>query len=257
MNTPDLATIQSLLPAIMFASIRPGAALIAVPVFGSAQVPIIVRFMIALAIGIQSTPISHATALAEELSGNGGLVIIAREIVVGLALGFAVQTGFAAASIAGELAGNAMGFGLASVVNPLSGSGSPILAHAMSVFATLVFLATDGHLAFIAVLHDTYSVLPIDGGGLPPQGFASIVMLGGAMFAAGMVIAAPVVLGVVVVQLVMAILARSAPALNLFAVGLPAAALAGLALLAMSLPSMGEAIARSLTASIEAARTPW
>jgi flagellar biosynthesis protein FliR len=240
-----------MLPGLMLASIRPGAAFLAAPVFGLSQVPVVVRFVLALAIGLPS--LLAAQVPVEGFVGVAGFLMLVGEVVIGLALGFALQTGFAAASIAGEAIGNAMGLGFASMIDPTSGRGTPAISQALSILATLLFLSIDGHLAFVTVIIESYRALPMGGGLLSAQAVGGIIALGGAMFASAVTLALPVVTGVILIQLVMALLARSAPAMNLFAVGLPAALLGGLVLFAFALPVMGQAIIRTLTMALEAA----
>jgi flagellar biosynthesis protein FliR len=179
--------------------------------------------------------------------------MIAGEVIIGLALGFALQTGFAAASIAGEAISNAMGLGFASMIDPASGRATPAVSQALSIVATLLFLAIDGHLAFVTVIVESFRLLPMGGGLISAAAVQAIIALGGAMFASAVMVALPVVTGVILIQLVMALLARSAPAMNLFAVGLPAALLGGLILFAFALPVMGQAMVRTLTATLQAA----
>jgi flagellar biosynthesis protein FliR len=242
-----------MLPGLMLASIRPGAAFLAAPIFGLSQVPVVMRFVLALAVGVPSLLVAQVPV--DGLVGVAGFPMLVGEVVIGLALGFALQTGFAAASIAGEAIGNAMGLGFASMIDPISGRGTPAMSQALSILATLLFLSIDGHLAFVTVIIESYRALPMGGGLLSAQAVGGIVALGGAMFASAVTLALPVVTGVILIQLVMALLARSAPAMNLFAVGLPAALLGGLVLLAFALPVMGQAIIRTLTMTLEAAGT--
>jgi flagellar biosynthesis protein FliR len=242
-----------MLPALMLASIRPGAAFIAAPVFGLTQVPVVLRFLLALAVGVPSVFVAQIPV--EGLISLNGFLMIAGEIIIGLALGFALQTGFAAASIAGEAIGNAMGLGFASMIDPASGRATPAVSQALSIVATLLFLAIDGHLAFVTVIVESFRLLPMGGGLISAAAVQAIIALGGAMFASAVMVALPVVTGVILIQLVMALLARSAPAMNLFAVGLPAALLGGLVLFAFALPVMGQAMVRTLTATLQAAST--
>lgn len=236
----DLVALEAALPGLIFASIRPGAALLAAPVFGGVQTPVQLRFIVALAIGLAGHDVP---ASFEALSGAQGMIGIAREAVVGLALGFGLQLGFAAASVAGEAIGNAMGLGFASLVDPLNGHGSPIAGQALSMLAMMIFLGMDGHLAFFRLIVEA----------APPDLFGAahgLALMGGGVLQSGMTIALPVVAGVLVAQLALALVARAAPALNLFAIGLPAALLAGLLLFAASLPAMSIAIARAVEAGL-------
>ena len=240
-----------MLPALMLASIRPGAAFLAAPVFGAPQVPVLLRFVLAVAVGVPGAMVATVILPPDGMVSVAGFALIIGEVIVGLALGFALQTGFAATSIAGEAIGNAMGLGFAATVDPMSGHGTPAVGQVLTILATLLFLSMDGHLAFITVVIESYRALPIGGGLLSADAAEAIVRLGGTMFAASVVLALPVVTGVILIQLVMALLARSAPALNLFAVGLPAALLGGLVLFAFATPMLGGAITRTLVATLE------
>ena len=251
MTGADIGAAQAMLPALMLAALRPGAAFMAAPVFSAPQVPLFLRFVLALAVGVPALGVARIFLPAEGLVSVAGIVLIIGEIVIGLALGFSLQIGFASTAIAGEAIGNAMGLGFAATIDPMSGHGTPALGQVLTVLATLLFLSINGHLAFIIVIVDSYRLIPLGGGLISAESVGALVALGGAMFAASVTLALPVVTGVILIQLVMALLARSAPALNLFAVGLPAAALGGLVLFAFAVPTMGHAVSRHLIATLE------
>ena len=240
-----------MLPALMLASVRPGAAFLAAPIFGAPQVPVLLRFIFAVAVGVPGSLLATAYLPPDGVASVAGVALIMGEIIIGLALGFALQTGFAATAIAGEAIGNTMGLGFAATIDPMSGTGTPAVGQVLTILATLLFLSMDGHLAFITIILESYRALPIGGGLISPEAVGAVIRLGGAMFAASVVLALPVVTGVILIQLVMAMLARSAPALNLFAVGLPAALLGGLILFAFAMPVIGNAITRSLVATLQ------
>ena len=240
-----------MLPALMLASLRPGAAFLAAPVLGAPQVPVLLRFVLAVAVGVPGSLMAPVILPPDGLVSPAGVLLLAGEILIGLALGFALQIGFAATAIAGETIGNAMGLGFAATVDPMSGAGTPAVGQVLTILATLLFLSMDGHLAFVTIILESYRALPVGGGLLSGEAIYAVVRMGGAMFAASVVLALPVVTGIILIQLVMALLARSAPALNLFAVGLPAALLGGLILFAFAMPVLGQAINRTLIATLD------
>jgi flagellar biosynthesis protein FliR len=245
---------QSFEPQLMlwlFAMIRPGAAFLAAPVFGARSVPIQIRLIIALAIGIPAASASTMALPAQGMVSVTGIAMIMSEIVLGLALGFAVQIGFAAAMLAGELISNTMGLGFASMTNPMSGQSSSAVGQFLNMVATFLFLATDGHLTLIAIIIDSYTALPPGQAWLSSAAISGIVQFGGLIFAAGLAIALPVGFAMILVQIVMAMIARSAPSLNLFSVGLPATLLAGIILLASALPVMSDAIQSAVDNGLE------
>ena len=254
MIAPGFAGVEAQLWLWLIAMIRPGAALMAAPIFGAAAVPVQLRIILSLAIGMAALNSVTFQMPPEGLASISGVALVASEAVAGLALGFALQIGYAAAFIAGETIANAMGLGFSSMVDPLTGNSTPVVGRFLSLVATFLLLIMDGHLMLIRFVVDSYTALPPGGGLMPAGAFESIAAFGSAMFSAGATIALPVTFTLILVQLVMAMLARTAPALNLFAVGMPAALLAGLVLLAIGAPVMGEAIEDSLRASLELAQ---
>jgi flagellar biosynthesis protein FliR len=238
----------------MVAMIRPGAAFLAAPVFGAAFVPVQLRLIVALAIGIPALSATNFVLPADGLASPAGFLLVAGEVMVGLALGFAVQIGFSAALLAGETIGNAMGLGFAGMIDPASGQQNPMLGQFLTILATFLFLAIGGHLALAAAIVESYRALPPGDAWLTAESIKGLVLFGGVLFAAGLSIALPVGFALILVQLVMAMLARSAPQLNLFSVGLPAALLAGIVLLAVAAPVLSEAIVGVLQQGLDEAR---
>lgn len=236
----------------MVAMLRPGAAFFAAPITGSSQVPLQLRLVISLAIGIPAVPLSGLHLPPDGMISADGLFLAIGEIVIGLALGFALQAGFAAALVAGETISNSMGLGFASMINPTNGQSSSAIGQLLTMMATFLFLASDGHLLFARILVESYRAFP-PGGSIPLQLFSELSGLGGLIFGAGLAIALPVAAALVLVQLIMGVLSRSAPSLNLFSVGMPAAMVTGIILLAMTAPLMADAILAAIRQGLDVA----
>jgi flagellar biosynthetic protein FliR len=254
MIAPGFAGVEAQLWLWLIAMIRPGAAMLAAPIFGAPATPVQLRLILSLAIGMAALNSVTITMPPGGILSLAGIAMIAGEVLCGLAMGFALQIGYAAAFIGGETIANAMGLGFASMVDPQSGAATPVVGQFLSIIATFILLTMDGHLLLIRYVVESYVALPPGGPMLPNQAVESLVQFGGSMFSAGVIIALPVGFALILVQIVMGVLARSAPALNLFAVGLPATLLAGLVLLAVAAPVMSEAIADALKASLDMAQ---
>jgi flagellar biosynthetic protein FliR len=255
MIAPGFANVEAQLWLWLIAMIRPGAAFVAAPVLGAAAVPIQIRLILSLAVGMAALNSVEIVLPEDGLASIAGVAMIAGEVLAGVALGFAIQLGYSAAYIAGEAIANAMGLGMATMIDPASGSSTPVIGQLLAIVGTFLFLSMDGHLLLIQFVVASYVALPPGGGLMPATAFQSIVTFGGSMFAAGVTIALPVAFTLVLVQIIMGVLARTAPALNLFAVGLPATLLAGLILLAIGAPVMGEGIIQSLQNGLDLARS--
>lgn len=239
----------------LVAMIRPGAAFLAAPIFGGRAVPVQLRLILSLAVGMAAM-----NSVVFELPEGGvasiaGVLLVMGEVLAGLAMGFALQLGFAAALVAGETIGNAMGLGFASMIDPQSGQSTQVVGQFLSIIATFLLLGMNGHLLLIGYVVKSYQALPPGGPMLSNDAIFGLVTFGGALLAAAVTVALPVAFAIVLIQLVMGMLARSAPSLNLFAVGMPVALMAGLVLLAVTAPIMAQGISDALRQGLDQAQT--
>ena len=227
--------VEAELWRLLFAMTRIGAALLAAPFFGAAGVPVQVRVGITGAIAVLVcawTPLQAPPAL---LSLNG-LVIIAGEVLVGLALGFVLQVAFAAPLIGAEIISGSMGLSMAVTADPASGGQSTAIGQYFSILLALIFLLLGGHLHFLNLVIESYKILPPGETWLGQDGLEHVASFGGQMFATALAIALPVTLVLLIVQILTGVLSRSAPSLNLFALGLPVGVLTGIAALIAASP---------------------
>lgn len=245
MMPTGLLALEAQLPVLALAMVRPGAALLAAPALGMRGVPVQLRLILAAAIGLAVLGRVQPAMPSAGLASLEGILLIAGEILAGVALGFALQLGHAASLVAGEVIGGAMGLSFAGSADAAGSGGVPVVAAFLSVVSILLFFALDIHLMLIAAVAGSYESLPP--GGVPVGALGEAMAgFGSQLFAAALAIALPVATATLMVQLAMALVARSAPQLNLFAVGLPAALGAGLLALWLGLPPTAEAIAAAL-----------
>lgn len=251
MIAPGFAGLEEQLWLWLFAMIRPGAAFFAAPVTGAKVVPVQLRLIISLAVGIAVIGGSNIKLPVDGLISVSGFAVIAGEVVIGLAVGFAIQIGYAAAFVAGETISNAMGLGFASMSDPQTGQSTPVIGQFLSIIATLIFLAMDGHLILASIIVRSYEFVPPGSGLLSADAALRLSHFGGSLFVAGLAIAFPVGSALLLVQIIMGMLARSAPSMNLFAVGLPATLTLGLVMMAMASPLMIDGVGQALIQSLE------
>ena len=247
-----LGALEAQLWPLIFTMVRIGAALLAAPLFGAMSVPVQLRIVLAGAIAVfvlAWTPV----AVPSDMGVAGGLVAIAGEALIGLALGFTLQLAFAAPLIGAEIISGTMGMAIATAIDPNSGAQSGALGQYFGIVLTLVFLAVGGHLLWLELVIESYTALPPGSGAIGPADGARIAGFAVRMFATGLAIALPVTLVLLLVQLTTGVISRSAPALNLFALGLPAGILAGLAALIASAPLLTDRFVQLSRAAIDEA----
>ena len=69
-----------------------------------------------------------------------GLLVLGQQIIIGLAMGFAMRIVFSAVEMAGEIAGLQMGLGFATFFSPRSDGSTLVVGKFLGLLATLVFL---------------------------------------------------------------------------------------------------------------------
>lgn len=204
------------------------------PVFNNLAVPRRVRLTLGLLIGIGVAPLVPPVA-GIDINSGVGLWMLAREMLIGVAMGFAMRLVFAAVQVAGDQIGSQMGLGFAIFYDPLSTAQTAVIAEFLVLLATLVFLSINGHLMMIATLAQSFQVIPIARELLPAQGWLNLVLMAKTTFAMGLLLALPVTVALVITNLTLGVLNRAAPQLNLFAIGFPITITGGFILLMLTL----------------------
>jgi len=229
------AQLDALLTGFFWPFMRLIALMLTAPVFAERALPQRVRIGLAVMITAVLMPTLPAPPAVHPLS-LAGAVIIAQQLIIGAALGFAMRIVFVAVETAGEIVGLQMGLGYATLFDPERADMIPVLGQFLGLLTILAFLALDGHLHMIQVLADTFRMLPVSGPGLGRDGLLTLAQWGGEIFAAGVLLSLPLLGAMLIANVALGILTRAAPQLNLFAVGFPLTLGAGLVILAVTLP---------------------
>lgn len=249
----DNATLLDTLVAFMLVSVRISAMLLVAPLFAASSVSIPVRVVTSLAIAVmlvQAVP----TPKIDILSPIGALAL-AGEIIVGVAIGFIFQLGFAAVQLAGEQIAASTGLGFAAMVDPQTGAQSPVINQFLSIMMLLSFLALEGHHVLLKLLAASYQALPVGAAFMSTNALIGIAKAGALIFSAGMLACLPIIVALFLVTLAIGILTRVAPQMNLFSVGFAISILAGLALMLVALPGITASMAGILDEAASRART--
>ena len=121
-----------------------------------------------------------------------------------------------------------MSLGFASMVDPANGISVTVLAQYFTVLLTLVFLASNGHLAMLEVLLESFRYLPPGSGAFGPEPSWTLVSAASWLFLSGLLLALPTVIALLVVNLGFGVMTRAAPQLNVFSLGFPVSMVFGL-----------------------------
>lgn len=236
MLTLAAADIENWLLRFLFPLFRISSFYLAIPIIGSRLVPRRIRMGLAVATTVLVMPSLPAMPVVEAFSVMSWWLTV-EQVVIGTALGFAVQLLFHSVAMGGHLISMNMGLGFASMMDPTNGISVPILSQFYLFLITLLFLATNGHLIVIEAMIESFHILPV-GTGLPLEGVLVMAKAGGWIIGAALLISLPAMTSLLVVNLAFGVISRAAPQLNLFSLGFPFSLIFGLVVVWMTLASL-------------------
>ncbi len=231
------------------------------PVFGRRNIPAIYKvgfsFLMAILVvqGVQMPNLETYTSLLS------WIVLLGKEFIIGLMLGFVSYAVISAMYIAGQLIDMRIGFGMVNVFDPVSNIQIPITADFYIILTTLFMLVTDGHHLLIYALAQSFEKLPIGTAAFSTTLIDQMIRLVGIVFDIGFKIAAPVTVVIMITDMALGIIAKSVPQMNVFMLGMPVKVILGLLMIFFAMTSfhalldfLMEGTYREMEAFLKAAR---
>lgn len=228
--------------------VRVMACLAMMPDLGDRTVSMRVRVMLALALTIALDAGLGVVAVAPPEHTFMMLPVLAREVVLGAALGLSVRLIYAAIQVAGDISGINMGLSLDVLFNIASGEQQLALGRLFAVIATLFFFALGGHLIVTGTLFEHLRAFPVGDGAFALPSTDVIAEAGVHMIRSAVLLAAPVLAVTLILNMAMGFIMRVVPSVNIFGIGLSILMIGGF--VAMSLE--GEAIRMFIERELDA-----
>lgn len=218
---------------------RVSAFFVVAPIFSTKGVPNIFKIGIS---GIIAILILLIQGTGQVIPNDLGYVLIViREVLIGLLMGFTAQLIFYVIQIAGSFIDIQIGFGMANVVDPMTGASVPILGNFKYLIAVLLFLAINGHHYLIDGIIRSYNWVPLSNDLFQEiyNGNVSefLITTFAQSFALAFQMAAPLVVALFVTDVALGFLARTAPQFNVFVIGIPLKIIVGLVVLLLLISS--------------------
>jgi flagellar biosynthesis protein FliR len=221
------------------------------PLFSNKLVPARAKAIVAVGLTIGIFPIaSHAAHQHIELDGlaYGGLML--KEILVGITFSLVLACMFAALSTAGSLIDLVAGFSFGSLVDPVSGNNSTMLANLYAMFGVAIFIAIGGDSWVIQGLARTYEVVPLTSAPSIASATAGVQLAFAGILPSALMVCAPVLLAIVLTDAALGVVTRVVPSLNVFSIGFSAKIAVGLTVMAASLPFVSGWVGDNLQQSV-------
>lgn len=231
----SLTVAPSYALAFVLVMARMGGFFMLAPVFNSRMFPTKVKAFLLIAFSACIVPtvphdqIPQATPIFA--------LLLVKEMLVGLALAFAISIVFTAVQMAGSLLDMQVGFAMMQLLDPLIGAPVSVLGQFYYLFGALIFFILDGHHMMIAGLAHSFSVLPLTAFPSTTALFQQILISVSQLFVIAMQIAAPVFVAAFITDIALGLVVRAVTQMNIFAVGMPVKILVGLTAVYITLPA--------------------
>jgi flagellar biosynthetic protein FliR len=246
----ELQRLMEMVLIFFLSTLRVGALLISAPFFGAASIPLQVRIMISVVLGVFMSTIVDVPDTST-LPFLSMINVVLGEILIGLAAGLMLSTLFAAVALAGEKIAASGGLGFAAQIDPMSGGQTPVISQFLTLFLIVIFLSLDGHLLVLAGIRTSYNIVPIGGPVAVTALTTANLDAAGDMFAIASRIMLPVASILLLTNIAVGVITRSAPQLNLFSFGFPMTLLAVFVSLYVTTTALGFAAGDLVRFSLE------
>lgn len=204
------------------------------PIFSRNNIPNIFKIGFALIVSLLVASI----ITGENIDYNDFeiLIIIIRELIIGIIIGYISYLFFSAFYIAGQIVDTQIGFGMVNVLDPQHNIQIPIMGNFFYIIAILVFLTINGHHLLLKAVVASFQVLQIGQFTINEVVLSNFIKIIAQIFEIGFKISSPVIATIFLANVLLGILARTMPQMNVFIVGMPLKIIIGLLTLVIILP---------------------
>ncbi len=213
--------LNLLIPGYILVFARISAMLATMPVFSYPMITGRIRTLLAFTLALIVGSIVGADSFPAVASVWQMVGLMAKEIFIGMIIGFGARMIFEGFAIAGAVVGLQMGVAMANVMDPTIRQQVPIISQFWMMVMILFFLALDGHLFLVETLFRNFQIIPLGMGELSADAGDAIIRGGSRIYQIGIQFAAPAMVFLLLVDTGIGFMARVMPQMNVFFVAMP------------------------------------
>lgn len=177
-------------------------------------------------------------------------VIVMKEALVGLLIGFAANICTSIVNFAGHIADMEIGLTMVTLMDPTTQQNASITGILYQYVVMLLMIATGMYRYLFGAMADTYTLIPINGAIFSTESLLnSMIVFLSDYVIIGFRMILPVFCTILLLNAVLGVLAKTAPQLNMFSVGIQLKVLTGLSVLFLTagmLPGVADFVFREM-----------
>ena len=224
----------------LFIAMRMSGFVLFSPIFGRSGVPNLFRagFILMLSWMVYSVYGGGSVAVPETLLEFAFRLLM--ELALGFLTGIVIRFFFYVPEQAGELIDAQMGMSMARTYDPTTQSQSTSTANLLTILATLLFFAANGHITLLRILLTSSEIVPFGTAVLGTEAAERMVELFAECVVLAIKLSFPVLGAELLGQVGMGVLMKAIPQINVFAINIELKVLVGLIMLLFLIAPMGE-----------------
>jgi flagellar biosynthetic protein FliR len=228
--------ISNGLDVFLLVLVRMTGLFVIAPIFGRRNIP--TYFKIGFSFFIALILVNTTAIQPVQYDGSilAYVLLVTREFIVGLSIGFVSYMVFTAIYVAGEIIDMQIGFGIVNVIDPISNIQVPITSNIYFILSMLLLFSVNGHHVIIKALFDSFSTLPLGTSVFDASLTDGLMKLFTTVFMTGFKIAAPIVAAILVTDIALGVISRMVPQLNIFVIGMPLKIFMGILIILITIP---------------------
>ena len=239
----EVSRILSAFLTYVLVLLRCGCLVLFAPFFSSEVFSSQIRVYFAAVFPLLLIPAATRTAMVPEYMDMQQLFLLAgQEFVLGMAIAYLASLVFIGVQMAGEIAGQQIGFSMANVIDPQSGIEVPMLGFINTNLTLMLFITAKLHLVLIYIMAQSYEFVGI-GAMLPGVNFNNPVLSMGLLQATNMIklgvqMAVPIMSIMLLNSIVEGFITKTMPQMHIQVLGMPLRVVLGLSVMIFIYPAM-------------------
>jgi flagellar biosynthetic protein FliR len=237
MDVSSLSPVFDRMPGALLVFSRVAALFLAGPVIGETFAPAQIKVLLAMAVTAIIAPIALTHMPASLPLDALFVVLLLKEAMVGLSLGFLISLYIQAVRFGGDLLNRYAGYSAAENFDPQTMATSSPLGDIMMYLVMLLFFATDGHHFFFAALARSYEMVPMGTWHLTAEFTGAIAQSMNDLSTIAVTLSFPILTAIMAITFAEGVITRAVPQINIMHVSFTVKIMVSLLVLYTGLPA--------------------
>ena len=217
----DLVYLYEHVDALLLIFCRISPVILFLPIVSESSVPKMAITGLCLCLSMCVFLVIDVGAMAYTATLIGYSVVVIKEVITGLIIGYAVRIFFQVYQFVGSMWSMQSGLSMSVSVDPVGGVQVPIIGRFYNLIFSVIFLLSGGYHWFIKTLIETFKWIPINQALFGPHIVWNIVEATSMYILLAFKIAIPILGIIILIDVALGILARTVPQMNMFVIGIP------------------------------------